>query len=174
MRAPQPLAVWGGAAALVLAISVGLTIRQAALRGAAPDRFSGSRTIREMPSLLASPRLDARVRVVVVRDEAAAGFYDSPVLDSIVAAWRDAIAATGADVRVVRSTQLGGAARDVLVVPGAPCVSIATREAIERAGARGEGLIVSGPVGTHDAGCQPIGFGLVIALTGVSGGGRRS
>ncbi|MGH7482485.1 MAG: polysaccharide deacetylase family protein [Longimicrobiales bacterium] len=170
MRRRLGRSAWGVGAALVLAISIGITLRQLALVAARPARFSGALIVRDMPSLLASTRLPRAVRVVVVRDEAAASFHDSPaVLDSIVDAWRDALAATGADARIVASSGLARAPRpDVLVVPAAPCLSIATREALDRAGSRGQGLIISGAPGTHDAGCRAIGFGLLVAMTGAS------
>jgi peptidoglycan/xylan/chitin deacetylase (PgdA/CDA1 family) len=86
-----------------------------------------------------------------------------------VRAWRDALRAAGADVRVVSSNALAGA-RDaaVLVVPSSPCLTIATREAIAAATARGQGVVITGAAGTHDAGCRPIGWGLVTQLTGAS------
>jgi hypothetical protein len=108
--------------------------------------------------------------VVVVRDEAAVSFYNTPAaLDSIIASWRDALIATGAQVRVLSSV----AARDdqtarVLVVPSSPCLTIETREAIDGAAARGAGVLLSGVVGTYDAGCRPLGYGLLISATGAA------
>lgn len=167
----RSLLAWGIPGAAVLTISVGLTIsRAAAPLDPGPERFSGSRIVLGMPSLLASHRLPAPVRVAVIRDRAAGEYYDSPAtLDTIVAAWRDALRATGADARVVRSSELGRAAdARVLVIPSSPCLTVETREAIDRAGARGQGLIVTGAVGTHDAGCRRIGYGLLIAMTGAA------
>src|SRR5207245_10605827 len=65
--------VFSLAAALVVAISVLLTLRRgdAAMRPE-PARFSGSRVVQRMPSLLAEARLPARVVVDVLRDDAAA------------------------------------------------------------------------------------------------------
>ena len=105
-----------------------------------------------------------------VRDAAAAGYYDSPrTLDGIVAGWRDVLRAAGAEVSVVPSGAIARA-RDaaVIVVPSSPCLTIATREAIESAAARGKGIVLTGPAGTHDAGCRSIGWGLVTGLTGAS------
>ncbi len=169
-RIQRALLVWGVPGALVLAISLVLTLRQAGFaRGPEPARFSGSRVIHAMPSLLASAQLPSRIRVAVVRDAAAADFYESPAtLDSIVRAWRDALAGIGADARIVSSAALHQTAARVLVIPSSPCLTVATREAIERAGVRGHGLIVTGPAGTHDAGCRPLGYGLIVALTGAS------
>jgi len=156
-------------AAIVISgiISVGFTGKREA-KASAPRRFSGSRIVLGMPSLLASARLSQRVRVEVVRDGAAADFYDSAaVLDSIVRVWKTTLAATGADVRVVSPGAISGSAQ-VIVVPSSPCLSIATRAAMDAAGARGQGLIVTGRVGTHDAGCRALGMGTLIALTGAS------
>lgn len=173
-RLPTETLVFAAAAAAVLAVSVALTLRRGQADAAPheePRRFSGSEVVLTMPSLLPSGRLAERVRVMVVRDAAAASFYDSPAtLDSVVAAWREALAEAGAEVRVVGSAQLPAAAAwaRVLVVPSSPCLAITTREAIDAAGARGQGLIVTGAVGTLDAGCRRIGYGLLVALTGAA------
>jgi peptidoglycan-N-acetylglucosamine deacetylase len=158
-----------GIAVVVISTVVTLRAHDAAARPQ-PARFSGSIVIQRLPSLLASPRLHEAIPVIVVRDEAAASFYDSPAeYDSIVSSWRDALAAVGADARIVSPP----VARDdrkarVIVVPSSPCLTIETREALERAGARGAGVILSGSTGTYDAGCRPLGFGLIIASTGAS------
>ena len=164
--------VFGAATAAVIGVSLALSLRGA--RASAPPapvrRFAGSTTVIPMPSVLPSPRLPMPLRVVVVRDAATAGYYDSPrSLDAIVQAWRDALRASGADVRVV-SSGTPGALRDaaVLVVPSSPCLTIATREAIAATLARGGGVVLTGPTGTHDAGCRAIGWGLVTELTRAS------
>ncbi|MGH7476809.1 MAG: polysaccharide deacetylase family protein [Longimicrobiales bacterium] len=165
------LLAWGLPAALVLAISAGLMLRQTRLAaGPEPERFSGSSVVLAMPSLLASPQLPTRLRVAVIRDASAADFYPAPAtLDTIVRAWRDALAEIGAEVSIVSPAELRRAASArVLVIPASPCLSVATREAIERAGARGQGLLVTGAVGIHDAGCRPLGYGLLVSLTGAS------
>jgi Polysaccharide deacetylase len=162
---------FGAPGAAVLVISLGLTLARTDL-GVEPTtvRFSGSNVVRTMPPLLPSARLAARVRVAVVRDAAAARYYDPTArFDSIVHGWRDALEAAGADARIVSSSSLRNAAdAQVLVIPASPCLSVATREAIERAAARGQGLVVTGAAGTYDAGCRHIGFGLIVALTGAS------
>lgn len=163
----------GLAVMLVLIVSVALTVRRddGGTANIEPKRFSGSEVVLGMPSLLPVPRLGQQVSVAIVRDEAAASFYNSAAsLDSIIAAWREALARTGADVRVVRSTELGAVASwpRVIVVPSSPCLTVATREAMERAAARGQGLIVTGPAGALDAACRRIGYGLVVALTQAS------
>ncbi|MDQ3673820.1 MAG: hypothetical protein M3365_05535, partial [Gemmatimonadota bacterium] len=101
---------WAIPGALVVAISLAITISKARVRTEPePDKFSGSSVVLAMPSLLPSPRLSARVRVAIVRDEAAASFYTPPAtLDLIVRAWRDALVAVGADARIVSSSQLAG------------------------------------------------------------------
>ncbi len=168
--APAAL-VFGAPGVAVVVISMVVTLRahDVAARPQ-PARFSGSTVVQRLPSLLASPRLNEPIPVVVVRDESAASFYDSPMAyDSIVTSWRDALAAVGANVRIVSPP----VARDdksarVIVVPSSPCLTIETREALERAGARGAGVILTGSTGTYDAACRPLGYGLIIASTGAA------
>lgn len=161
--------IFGAAASAVLGISLALTLRARASPAAAPKRFSGSSVVLRMPTVLSDRRLPARLRVAIVRDDAAAGYYDAAgSLDAIVARWRAELVAVGAEARVVRSSQLRGLTTDVLVVPSSPCLTVETREALELAGQRRQGLIVSGMAGVYDAGCRMIGYGLVIGLTGAS------
>ena len=159
------------AAALVVVVSVMLTLRRGdAATRPEPARFSGSRVVQRMPSLLADARLSSRVIVDVVRDESAASFYTSPgALDTIVGSWRGVLAAIGADVRVV-SAEAANADRSarVLVVPSSPCLTADTREAIDGITARGGGVIMTGLTGVYDAGCRPIGYGLIVASTNAS------
>src|SRR6185295_443264 len=160
---------WAIPAALVVAISIFISIRQGRAASDAPvSRFSGSTVVLKMPSLLNPARLPSRVSVAVIHDAAAAKFYNSPAtLDSIVGSWKAALAAIGADVRVVSSSAIGGTrGADVLVVPSSPCLTVATREAIDLAGSRGQGLILTGAAGVNDAGCRRIGYGLIVAATG--------
>ena len=174
MRLGPTALVFGGPAFAVIAISAYVTLRgeriDAALARPQPARFSGSTVVQRLPSLLASPKLDDGVPVVVVRDESAASYYNSPTaLDTIVDAWRDALVAVGANVRVLSSA----AARDdraarVIVVPSSPCLTVATREALSSAASRGVGVILTGPAGTYDAGCRPLGYGLIVDATGAS------
>lgn len=172
MRKPKPTTLaFAGLASLVIVVSVLLTLRRGnAATRPDPPRFSGSVVVQRMPSLLADPRLPSAVAVAVVRDEAAARYYGSPAtLDSVVAAWREALAGVGARARVLSSTE---AKRErsarVLVVPSSPCLTIATSEAIENAISRGAGVILTGPTGTHDATCQPLGFGLIVRVSGAA------
>lgn len=161
---------WGIPVIVVLVVSTVLTRRQLAEPTKDIPRFSGGVEVLRMRSLLRDPRLPLRVSVVIVRDEAAARYYGSSrMLDSAVRAWRDVLVAAGADARILQSSQLSGASNArVLVIPSSPCLSIATREAIEAAGRRGQGLIVTGLAGVNDAGCRTLGYGLVVALTGAA------
>jgi peptidoglycan/xylan/chitin deacetylase (PgdA/CDA1 family) len=170
-RSQRSALAWGIPTAIVVLVSIGITLRQArAGNEPVPDRFSGSTVVLAMPSLLGSPKLPSRVRVAIIRDEAAASFYTpAGTLDTIVRGWRDALVAAGADARIVSSSAIGSA-RDarVLVIPSSPCLTVASREAIDLAGARGQGLILTGAAGLYDAGCRRIGYGLVVAVTGAS------
>jgi peptidoglycan/xylan/chitin deacetylase (PgdA/CDA1 family) len=171
MRIAPAALVFGAPGIAVVVISTVVTLRaHDASARPQPARFSGSTVVQRLPSLLASPRLHDPIPVVVVRDEAAASFYDTPAsYDSIVSKWREALAAIGANVRIVSPP----VARDdksarVIVVPSSPCLTVDTREALERAGARGAGVILSGSTGTYDAGCRPLGYGLIIGSTGAT------
>jgi peptidoglycan/xylan/chitin deacetylase (PgdA/CDA1 family) len=154
----------------ILGISIGLTVRHGADPALSRRRFSGSRVVADLPSALASARLPVPLRVVVIRDDAAADYYGrATTLDSIVTAWRGALQAAGAAVEVLRSRDLDRArGARVLVIPSSPCLTLATREAIDAAAARGQGIILTGLAGIHDAGCRPIGYGLITTLTGAS------
>ena len=171
-RAKHSALAWGVPAALVVLLSIAITLRQARAGSSEPPpkRFSGSAVVLEMPSLLRSPALPSRVTIAIVRDDAAAQFYTRAAsLDTIVRGWKDALTAVGANARIVSSSALASA-RDarVLVIPSSPCLTVATREAIEMAGARGQGLIMTGAAGLNDAGCRHLGYGLVVAVTGAS------
>jgi peptidoglycan/xylan/chitin deacetylase (PgdA/CDA1 family) len=163
--------VFSLAAILVVVVSVLLTRRRGdAATGPEPPRFSGSRVVQRMPSLLPPARVPERVRVAVLHDEAAASFYGGKgTLDSIVNDWSAAVAAVGADVHVVsaEAAKTDRATR-VLVVPSSPCLTVDAREAIEDVTARGGGVIMTGLTGVDDAGCRPIGYGLIVAGTGAS------
>jgi peptidoglycan/xylan/chitin deacetylase (PgdA/CDA1 family) len=164
---PQQIA-FGAPAVAAVVISALFTLRSTAPE-APPRRFSGSNVVMQMPSLFPAARLPAGFTVAIVRDHEAASFYDAPAtLDTIINAWRSALVASGATVRVVRPSALRSTNARVLVIPSSPCLTLDTREAMERAGERGQGLIVSGPTGTHDAGCRTLGYGTLIALTRAS------
>ena len=170
-KAGRSALAWAIPAVLVVLVSTVITLRQArAGSDPIPKRFSGSTVVLGMPSLLRSPKLPSRVTVAIVRDDAAADFYtNKATLDTIVRGWQTALTAVGADARIVSSGAIGSA-RDarVLVIPSSPCLTVATREAIETAGARGQGLILTGAAGLNDAGCRQLGYGLVVAVTGAS------
>jgi peptidoglycan/xylan/chitin deacetylase (PgdA/CDA1 family) len=154
----------------VLGVSVVLTRRTAQARTAPPiEHFSGSVVVQKLPSVLESPRLGTGISVDILRDDASAGFYDSPAtLDSIIGVWRTALTAAGADVRVVAPQRIGTRRARVLVIPSSPCLTIASREAIEAAANDGRGLIFTGLTGNRDIGCRPIGYGLIVAAAGAS------
>lgn len=164
---PQQIA-FGAPAVIAVVISGLFTLRNTA-PAAPPRRFSGSNVVMQLPSLFPAARFPGAFTVAIVRDHEAANFYDSPVtLDTIIGAWRRALEGSGATVRVVRPSAIKSTNARVLVVPSSPCLTLDTREAIDRAGQRGQGLIVSGPTGTHDAGCRQLGYGTLIALTQAS------
>jgi len=171
MRIAPAALVFGVPGVTVVVISTVMTLRAHDVSARPqPARFSGSTVVQRLPSLLASPRLHDPVSVIVVRDESAASFYNTTAAyDSIVTSWRDALAAIGANVRIVSPP----VARDdklarVIVVPSSPCLTVDTREALDRAGARGAGIILTGSTGTYDAGCRPLGYGLIIGSTGAT------
>lgn len=152
----------------VVGVSVALAAREdrEPTRSEGPRRFAGSTTVIPMPSILPPATLASPVRVALVRDPAAAAYFTrSASYDSIVDRWTATLRATGADVRVVAPADIAGSGARVLVIPSAHCLSVATRDAIDRAGARGQGLIITGAIGTKDARCRPIGYGLLVALT---------
>lgn len=171
MRIAPAIVAFGGPAVAVVLISTAVTLRGGnRAPPPQPARFSGSTVIARLPSLLASPRLPSAISVVVVRDEAAASFYNSPaVFDSIVGQWRDALAGIGATVRVLSSSAArADQSAQVLVIPSSPCLTIDTREAIDEAWTRGAGVILTGVTGTYDGGCRPLGFGLIVGATGAA------
>jgi hypothetical protein len=159
-----------GVAALVVVVSITLNMRRGTTDLTADvPRFPGSTIVAGLPSLLPVARLPAPLRIAIVRDDAAATFYDTPgTLDSIVNTWRTELLAIGADVRVVRPSALRTESARVLVIPSAPCMTVATREAIDAATRRGQGVILTGRAGLYDAGCRSIGYGLIVAMTGVA------
>ena len=155
----------------VVGVSIALAARgdREPARSTGPKRFAGSMTVIPMPSILPAATLSSPVRVALVRDPAAGSYFTSSAsYDSILDRWTPARRAPGADVRAVAPTEIAASNARVLVIPSPHCLSVATREAIDRAAARGQGLVVTGAIGTMDARCRPIGYGLVVALTGAS------
>jgi peptidoglycan/xylan/chitin deacetylase (PgdA/CDA1 family) len=163
---------WIGLVGLtVVGVSVALAARgeRTPRERVGPKRFAGSTTVIPMPSILPAARLTSPVRVALVRDPAAASYFTRTAsYDSIIARWTETLRATGADVRIVAPGEIASAHASVLVIPSSHCLSVATREAIDRAAARGQGLIVTGAIGTKDARCRPLGYGLLVALTGAA------
>ena len=172
MKQPRPTTVvFALAASLVVTVSVLLTLRRGdAATRPEPARFSGSRVVQRMPSLLADAKLPAPLVIDILRDDAAASFYTAAgALDSVVGEWRATAAAIGASVRVVNAASaMGDRAARVLVIPSSPCLTVDAREAIEAITARGGGVVITGLTGVHDAGCRPLGYGLIVGLTGAS------
>src|SRR5918992_2508852 len=160
---------------LVVLTVVGLSVALAARGERTPNRvprvkrFAGATTVIPMSSVLPAAKLPSPVRVALVRDPAAASYFGKGTgFDSIIARWTEVLRATGADVRTVTPAELGSTDARVLVIPSSQCLSVATREALERAAVRGEGIIATGAIGTKDARCRRIGYGLLVALTGAS------
>jgi peptidoglycan/xylan/chitin deacetylase (PgdA/CDA1 family) len=160
---------------LVVLTVVGLSVALAARGERTPDRvprverFAGATTVIPMPSILPAATLNSPVRVALVRDPAAAAYFGrGTAFDSIIARWTEVLKATRAEVRTVTPAELASTGAHVLVVPSSRCLSVATREALERAAARGQGIIATGAIGIQDARCRRIGFGLLVALTGAS------
>src|SRR5689334_22777267 len=117
-------------AALVVAVSVLLSMRRGdAALGPDVPRFSGSTVVQRMGSLLSDAALPERIQVAIIRDGAAASFYDHPAaLDSIVDTWRRALERVGADARVVASSAANAArAARVIVIPSSPCLTLDSR-----------------------------------------------
>jgi peptidoglycan/xylan/chitin deacetylase (PgdA/CDA1 family) len=155
----------------VVGVSVALAARdeRPPSKGVGPIRFPGSTTVIPLPSILQPATLPSPVRVALVRDPAAASYYSNAAsYDSIISRWTATLEATGADVRLVAPGEIAASDARVLVIPSAHCLSVATREAIDRASIRAQGLIITGAIGTKDARCRPIGYGLLVALTGAS------
>jgi peptidoglycan/xylan/chitin deacetylase (PgdA/CDA1 family) len=155
----------------VVGLSVVLAARgeRTSSRPSGPKRFAGSTTVIPMPSILPPATLASAVRVALVRDPAASAYFPkSASYDSIIERWTEALRTVGAEVHVVTPGEVSGSNARVLVIPSSHCLSVATREAIDRAAARGQGLIVTGAIGTKDARCRTIGYGLLVALTGAS------
>lgn len=171
MRRPRPTTVvFAISAAFVVAVSVTLTLRRGdAATRAEPAPFSGSTVVQQLPSLLDDAPLPQRVFVAIVRDGAAASYYGAATtLDSIVAAWRSALIAVGAEVEVLTPAAAKEARARVLVVPSSPCLTADTREAMDEITARGGGVVLTGLAGYFDAACRPLGYGLIVAASGAA------
>jgi peptidoglycan/xylan/chitin deacetylase (PgdA/CDA1 family) len=152
----------------IIVVSVVLVFSRSRADGArAPVRFSGASTIIPMPSLFPPARLAEPVRVAIVRDSGAALYYDTPAaLDSVISRWHALMSGAGAEVRVLSPAEIEAATdAQVLVVPSSPCLGVDAREALQRAAARGQGVIATTWSGLYDGGCARVGYGLIVALT---------
>jgi peptidoglycan/xylan/chitin deacetylase (PgdA/CDA1 family) len=133
-------------------------------------RFPGAETVLWRGSELPSASLGVRVRTAILRDAGSARYYDSgATTDSIVDSWRTALAAIGADTRVVTPAEaLADGDEEVLIVPASPCLGSEARHAIDAAAHRGVGLLVTWLAGVRDGGCRRVGYGLITELSGAS------
>lgn len=163
---------WVLVAVIIVATSV-LLLRQRVARAAAaraarvePASYPAALGVKGLTPVLPSARLPLSPAITLVRDPASARYYDdAAAYDAAVALWRDALAGVGARVTVRTPAQLAGV-REPLVVPAAPCLSIATRAALTRAAREGTGALVSWMTGTRDQGCRSVGWGFVASLVG--------
>ena len=175
MRGRGSQLAFGAPVVVAVVISLLFALRGNAAPAPPPKRFSGSSVVSGMRPMLPNARLPRGFSVAIVRDHEAASFYDSAAtLDTIIGAWRRALESAGANVRVVRPADVRGSGARVVLVPSSPCLSLDTREAIDMAGSRGQGLIISGLTGSHDAGCRQLGggYGLVVGVTNASRAGE--
>lgn len=176
IRSPDDRARRGAALAWVVGVVavVGLSAAivawhaRAAAAPAQPARYPAGLTVLDLASVLPPARLDAPVTVAVIRDPASLGYFDQPAtLDSTVDAWVHAARDAGATARVVSPAELArGIDARVLVLPRSPCVSSATRRALDRAVRERRGIIVTWLTGISGDGCAPAGYGLLERLTG--------
>jgi hypothetical protein len=168
MRIRTTTVAWTSLGTAIFVVSVALTRHR--LNASVPPpvaHFSGSTVIAKMPSLLEPARLSEPLSVDILRDNESAAFYDAPaVLDSIIAAWKSTLAGIGASVRVVSSEHIPHPLARVLVIPSSPCLTIASRQAIETAANAGRGVVVTALTGNRDIGCRDIGFGFIVGSTG--------
>jgi peptidoglycan/xylan/chitin deacetylase (PgdA/CDA1 family) len=170
-RAGHALA-WLLVVLVVVATSV-LLLRQQVARAAAakaskaePASYPAALGVRGLRPILPSARLSDSPAVTLVRDPASAPYYDdASAYDAALALWRDALTAAGARVTVRTPAQLADV-REPLVVPAAPCLSVATRAALARAAREGTGALVSWMTGTRDQGCRPMGWGFLASIVG--------
>ena len=158
-------------AALTLAV-IAWQRRRALALTAAHDarRFSGAETVLNLGSRLPPATLGAAVRVAILRDPASDAYYDrSATMDTIVAAWRQALAEIGAVARVVSpAAALEASDEQVLIVPASPCLGRDARHALDVASRRGIGLVMTWLSGVRDGGCRQVGYGLVAQLSGAT------
>jgi peptidoglycan/xylan/chitin deacetylase (PgdA/CDA1 family) len=130
-------------------------------------RFAGAETVLDRGSRLPPATLGSPIRVAILRDPASDAYYDGrATMDSIVATWREALAAIGASAREVSpAVAVGMSDEQVLIVPASPCLGRDARHALDIASRRGIGLVVTWLSGVRDGGCRPVGYGLVAQLS---------
>ena len=137
-----------------------------------PPRHAGGAPVLALGSILAPARLPdgVGITVAIVHDPASDAYHGGPAfLDSLTAAWSSALGEIGARARVVPADSLPSLRdADVLVVPSTPCLSIATFDAITGAARAGRGLLLTRHTALRDAGCTPLGAGLLTELTGAT------
>ena len=168
---------FAGGAAFVVTVAV-LTLavvawqRRRALADTAHDarRFSGAETVLNRGSRLAPATLGTPVRVGILRDPASDAYYDrGATMDTIVATWRQALAAIGAVAyEVSPAAALAMTDEQVLIVPASPCLGRDARHALDVASRRGVGLVVTWLSGVRDGGCRRVGYGLIAQLSGAT------
>lgn len=133
-------------------------------------RFAGAETVLNRGSRLPPATLGAVVRVAILRDSASDAYYDRrATMDTIVATWRQALAAIGAIAREVSPiSALAMSDEQVLIVPASPCLGRAARHALDVASRRGVGLVVTWLSGVRDGGCRQVGYGLIAQMSGAT------
>lgn len=133
-------------------------------------RFDGAETVLNRGSWLPPATLGTAVRVAILRDPASDAYYDQrATMDTVVARWRQALAAMGAVAREVSpGAALAMTDEQVLIVPASPCLGRDARHAIDVASRRGVGLVVTWLSGVRDGGCRLVGYGLVAQLSGAT------
>ena len=169
---------FAGALAFVVAVAV-LTLavvawqrrRALALTASGEShRFPGAETVLNRGSVLPPATLAAPVHVDILRDPASDAYYDRRErMDSILAVWRQALAAVGAVAREVTPQEaLTATDEQVLIIPASPCLGRDARHALDAASRRGVGLVVTWLSGVRDGGCRPVGYGLIAQLSGAT------
>lgn len=126
-------------------------------------------SIRVSP-VLPEARLASPVTVAILRDPASDRWFNGPAtLDTVVRAWEASLAAVGARVRVLGPAGVAqGDGVDVVLVPSSPCLGASARAAVDRALARGLGVITTWLTGTRDGQCGDAGYHFLTTLTGAS------
>jgi len=159
---------WVAIGAVVLGVSLALTHSSRSIGdGAEPPSMPAEPVIAQLTPMLRPARLPYAVRVTLVRDQASVRFFDdTAAYDRELARWRDEMTAVGATVTMRAPDELAAHRDEPLVVPAAPCLSPATRAALQTAQARGQGALVTWLTGKRDGGCRDVGWGFIAQFTG--------